>query len=91
MYRVLIGLLCGFSWMRVCIPEALGCYISQRAKEEIKTQSSRVQNQLWMAGIHSALVGVHGATGEQAALAANLRKNLLHGNLTDVVLSGRES
>lgn len=74
LYRVLIGLLCGFSWMRVCIPETPGCYISQRAKEEIKTQSSWVQNQLWMAGIHSALRGVHDATGEQAASAANQRE-----------------
>lgn len=56
-----------------CVYQKPGCYILERAKE-IKTQSSRVQNQLWMAGIHSALRGCSHATGEQAASAAHQRK-----------------
>lgn len=37
----------------MCKPEATARF--HQAKGEIKPQSSRVQNQLWMAGVHSAL------------------------------------
>lgn len=48
-------------------------------------QSSRVQNQPWMADVHSAFGGGgwgHGATQKKQAASA---ANLLHGNLTDGV------
>lgn len=51
------------------------------AKGGIMPQSSRVQNQPWMAGVHSAFGGGgwgHGATQKKQA-------DLLHGNLTDGV------
>lgn len=66
-----------------------------QANGEIKTQSSRVQNQLSMAGVHSALGGGVGwgcswCHRRTDSIRQQRSRNLLHGNLSDGVLSGIE-
>lgn len=63
LYRVLIGLLCGFSWMRVCIPEAPGLLHFTKGKGGDKDPKleCRISCGCQASTQHSG--GVHGATG----------------------------